>query len=203
MPEALVKIKDPTALEIFKRYDGEEEVSELLEESTTPAQLIQTLLDQEMYVPLIRFLAHALPKREATWWACLAARSVLGEKPTPRTMDAITAAERWVFKPTEENRQVAVAAMKANKFSTPAALAASAAAWSGGSLTDPGEPVVQPPDDLTPTAVFSAVVMAAGKGGDGNFAYLFRGYIEQAIDIARGGNGRVKAKDVERSPAAG
>lgn len=157
----------------------------------TPAALIAALLAADLPVDAIRVLAVALPRREAVWWACLAAREALpAAEDQAAEAAALTAAEAWVFKPTEENRRACFAPGQAVEFSTPAAYAALAAYWSGGSLAPPESPVVVPPGDmLTGTAAAAAVLLSAARE-PAAVKLHYKNALEQAVDIANGGNGR-------------
>jgi hypothetical protein len=66
-----------------------------------------------------------------------------------------------------------------------------AAFWSEGSIAPEDAPAVPPADNLTAKAVAGAVMLAAvqAQPEKANDKYLF--FIEQAIDIANGGNGRL------------
>ena len=44
----------------------------------------------------VKLLAHALPKREAVWWACMCARAIPDAALPPEDAAAIEAAETWV-----------------------------------------------------------------------------------------------------------
>ena len=159
--------------------------------AATPAALVSALLGTELYADAIRVLAMALPRREAAWWACLAAREALSasEKPDAEAA-ALAAAEAWVFKPTEENRRPCFPLAQALEFATPAAYAAMAAYWSGGSPAPPDAPVVIPPGDaLTGTAAGAAVLLAAARE-PAAIKQRYKAALEQAVDIANGGNGR-------------
>src|SRR5690606_28163821 len=55
-------------------------------------------------IDILRLISVVLPARECIWWACLAAEDLLeGREPTR----ALAAAQAWVFKPTDENREAA------------------------------------------------------------------------------------------------
>ena len=190
----LTKIKAETATEICRLYSLTEAAEDALTEAATPAAFLQALLDQDQFLDAASFLAHALPKREATWWACLCARNGLPAEAKPKIVAALDAAEAWVFKPTEENRRDALSKAEAADLSaSPSALAAAAAGWSGGSLAPLGEPDLPPGDTMAPAAVFSAVAMAALKGDPDKQADRFHQAIGWAIDIANGGAGKPKA----------
>src|SRR5438046_304105 len=70
-----------------------------------------------------RFLAAALPKREAVWWACLCVRQSPAAAGAPAEA-ALRAAERWAGDPTDENRRSAFAAAEAAGLATAAGCAA-------------------------------------------------------------------------------
>jgi hypothetical protein len=139
-----------------------------------------------------RFLAHALPKREAVWWACLAARAALGDEPPETLRQAVETAEAWVYRPNEDNRRAAMGAATAAGSDNPASWAARGAFWSGGSLTPPDAPVVPPGETLIAQAVAGAVCLAAVQREPARAAEKYRGFTTQGLDIAAGGTGRLK-----------
>ncbi|QPK63328.1 hypothetical protein IVG45_21420 [Methylomonas sp. LL1] len=162
-----------------------------LQSDPGPVEFLNALLAQQLYPDAVRFLARALPKREAVWWACLSARGTLDANPDQKLIKALEAAEAWVYKPTEPHRRQANAAAQIASFENPAAWAAIAAFWSEGSITPEDGPVVPPSDNLTAKAVAGAVMLAAvqNQPEKANDKYLF--FLEQGADIANGGNGRL------------
>ncbi len=109
-----------------------------------PRSFLDALIEAGEFPDAVRFLAHALPKREAVWWACLCAREAAGADPPEPVAAALRAAEAWVADPSEENRRAAVARGRGGRAAAPpAGCAAAAAFWSGGSLGParrPGRP---------------------------------------------------------------
>jgi type VI secretion system VgrG family protein len=98
----------------------------------------------------LRLLAHALPKREAVWWACMCARSV------PDPADGRRTRRRWRppklgRRPDEAARRAAMAAAERAAFRSTEAWAAVGAFWSGGSMSPAGQPVV-PPAEHSPAS---------------------------------------------------
>lgn len=172
----------------------EEESIRQLDGEATPAAFLDRLLARNALVDAIRFLAHALPKREATWWACLAARATLPPDAKPALLTALDAAEAWVYKPTEENRRAALAAGEKAGSDHGAGWSALAAGWSGGSFGPPDAPLIPPGENLTPSAVAVAVIDAAVEGQEGELDQRFRTLLSQGLDIASGGTGRLKAR---------
>lgn len=188
----LVKINKPTA-EICALFPLSPEGCGQLDPdpALSPGAFLDRLCGEGLAVDAIRFLAHGLPPREAVWWACLVARGVAkgGSAEEARAVDV---AEAWVYHPDEEHRRAAVAAAGAvGSNDSPARWAATAAAWSGGSLAPPEAPVVPPGETLTAQAVAGAVLLAAVKTEPERAPERHRRAIAQAVDIARGGAGRL------------
>jgi hypothetical protein len=164
----------------------------LLEPDVSAGAFIDRLSAEGLWIDAVRFLAHALPKREAVWWACLAARAALGDAPPETLRQAVETAEAWVYRPNEDNRRAAMGAATAAGSDNPASWAAHGAFWSGGSLTAPDAPVVPPGETLTAQAVAGAVCLAVVQREPARAAEKYRGFITQGLDIAAGGTGRLK-----------
>jgi hypothetical protein len=154
-----------------------------------PAAL-DALIQASLVTDAARLVAHALPKREAVWWACMCARATEAA-PAPADAEALTAAETWVRKPEEPNRRQAMAKAEAAGFRTPEAWAAIGAFWSGGSMAPEGQPVVPPGDHLTGLAVAGAVSLAAVRKQPEKADATLRAFLASALDIAGGGAGRI------------
>ncbi|MGF7172672.1 DUF6931 family protein [Azospirillum doebereinerae] len=169
------------------------EATALMAPNVGTAPFLKALIEAELFVDAIRLLGMALPRREAVWWGCLAARGALAPDAAPADVAALEAAEAWVYRPTEENRRATFAPAEAANFQTACAYAAMAAFWSGGSLAPPDAAVVIPPGDgLTGTAAAAAVLMAAAAVPKEAPARQ-RATLVQALDIANGGSGKVGA----------
>jgi len=186
----LVKIKHPTAVSVCSGLELEGEALQLLTDATTPADYLSQLIEKELYPDAVRFLAGALPKREATWWACLSARKGLNENSPATDTQAVQLAEAWVYKPTDENRTMALAAAEATRLKTAAGWAAMAAFWSGGNISPVEGTVVPPADELSGKAVVGAVMLAAVQNGPEHVKGNYQCFLKQGLDIAAGGDGR-------------
>jgi hypothetical protein len=184
----LRKIAQPTEA-ICAVVNLSEPAQALREADIAQGDYIERLCAEGLWADAVRFLAHGLPKREAVWWACLAARAALGERPPEPQAKAIKAAEAWVYEPSEEHRRAAMAAGDAVGKDSPARWATIAAFWSGGSVTAPDAPAVAPGETLTAMAVAGAVQIAAVQEPP-RAEENYRLFIAQGLDIARGGNGR-------------
>lgn len=190
MNSALVKIEAKSATAIGQLIELEDDARALLSEGQTPADYIQLLQDKKLYADAIRFLAIALPKREAVWMACLAARSMMPkENVPPQELATLTAAEEWVYQPTEDNRRKAMAFAEAAEFKTASSWAATAAFWSAGSMSPPDAPVVPPAFDLTAKAVTGAVLLAVALAEPEQMDDVYKRMLAIGLNIAEGGKG--------------
>lgn len=148
-----------------------------------PRQYVQALLDQKLYPDAVRFLAHALPKRECIWWAWVCARRASSEMPGPKDAAALDATEKWITQPTDENRRAAMRAAEAAGFATPAGCTALAVFVSGGSLGPASTPPVPPGELLTAKVITGAVVAAAVTGDAAKAPERFQSFIAQGLDV--------------------
>lgn len=144
-----------------------DKAAQLLTPSSTPRQFFDTLVAAQLLDDALRFLAAALPKREAVGWGVQCVKEVLSKPVEPSKAKAVAAAEAWVKEPSEANRLAAGAAADAAGYDTPTGCLAAAAFWSGGSLAPPHLPPVPPKDDLTGTAVTGALMLASASAPNG------------------------------------
>ncbi len=124
-------------------------------------QFLDQLVKEHLHEDAVQFLAHALPKREAVWWACLCVGQVLGPEPSPDAVAALDAAKAWAIDPSDEKRRATFPAAEAADIGTPAGCTAAAAYFSGGSLAPANLPAVAPAAHITADLVASALTLAA------------------------------------------
>ena len=185
MSEAgLTKVTAKTAAEICGHYKVSEGAQKLLGPQLSPPQFVAALLQARQYVDVYDFLAHALPKREAIWWACLGVRHAQGVELPPLELAALKAAVEWVLEPGEPKRRAAQAAGEAADFGTPAGCAALAVYGSGGSLIADKLPMVAPPPYMTAEAAAACLTMASVKGDPKTIPDVQRELAELGIAIA-------------------
>jgi hypothetical protein len=138
----------------------------------------------ELHPDAVRFLAHAMPRREAVWWAWACARRVAGEQPAPKVKAALDATERWIAQPTEENRRAAMQAAEAADFGTPAGCAGLGAFFSSGSLAPPDVAAVPPGEFMTAKAVAGGIVLAAVATEPDQAPAKFQAFLQQGLEVA-------------------
>jgi hypothetical protein len=149
-----------------------------------PRAFVALLMERGLQMDAVRFIAHALPRREAVWWAWVCARKSAGETPKPQIRAALDATERWVVQPTEDHRRQALQYGEAADFGTAAGCAALGAFMSGGSLGPPEAPVGPPSEFMTAKAVSGAVILAAVTPEATKAAEKFEDYVKLGLEVA-------------------
>ncbi|MEX2301087.1 MAG: hypothetical protein WD733_09135 [Bryobacterales bacterium] len=180
--QALAKVEAKTAAEICAAIELSEPARKLLDQQTPPADYLAKLNEAGMGEDAVRFLAHALPKREAVWWACQCIREA-GVDSGEAAKAALLAAAVWASDPSEQNRRAAHAAAEKAQ-GTPEALTALGAFLSGGSMTPPEAPEVKPAEDFTPRTVAGAVMLAAVAAEPEKAPQKYRRFIDLGVQSA-------------------
>jgi hypothetical protein len=163
---------------------GEEAVA-LLRPELHPIEYVGLLMEKRLYPDAARFLAHALPKREAVWWAWVTARRAAGPDPPPRIKASLQATEKWIAEPNEEHRRAAMAAAQVADLGSATGCAGLAAFFTGGSLGPPEAPPVPPGEFLTAKAVAGAIVFSACATEPEKAPEKFQAAIAQGIDVTK------------------
>lgn len=159
--------------------------------SASVSAVMDELAAKEALPDMVRLMSVALPPREAVWWACVAARDLVGDEVTP----CLKAAEDWVFSPTDEKRRAVQVALEAAEMDDDTTLVATAALYAPGDL-GPGEMAEHPaPPGAVSSCAFGQNLMTLGTAEDPILQLHW--LIDRAVDIARGGNGKVPVPEVD------
>lgn len=161
--------------------------------SASIPDILAELEAKDALIDMLHLLAHALPGRQATWWACLAARDTLIEgDPIPASLQT---AEAWVYQPGFETRIKVRSALDAAGNEDETVFCAMAACFSDGTL-GPGElEDYDAPAGAVGGATFGMILTSLFFDEDEvekQGALL----LERALNIARGGNGKVSLEDL-------
>ncbi len=163
--------------------------------ANSPVEAVLTELDAKgALIDMLRLLSVALPARERVWWACLAARDTLpdGAPPPP----PLKAAEAWVFKPSDETREAAIASLDLAAADDETVHCATAVQFADGTLGVGDLAEHQGPPGACETFAFAMNVVALGTRTDDFEAYAAH-LVDRALDVARGGSGRIEMKTKE------
>lgn len=189
----LTKIPQQPAARLLSLANAELD-TELAAPASAAVEVVLEELEQKgALIDMLRLLSVALPARERVWWSCLAARDTLkdGGKDGGKLPPPLAAAEAWVFKPTEENRAVAHHAVQHASMKDDTKHCAMAVQFHDGTL-GPGELATHPaPPGGSEVSAFAMNVVAIGRSGK-TLEVAAGLLIDRALDIARGGSGRVE-----------
>ena len=195
MTATLPKLGAPLA-PLLPRLELEPPAQAALAGALTAADGVARLEAAGFHNEAARLSAHALPKREAVWCACMCSAAVPDPALPPADAQARAAAEAWVRKPTDDAlRRAAWEAAQKTEFRSPEAWAAVGAFWSGGSMSPEGQPVVPPAEHLTGVAISGAVVLAAVRSKPERAPARLVRFLAAARDIAAGGAGRIPPEE--------
>lgn len=131
----------------------------------------RTLRERGDMALAVRYLGQALPRLEAVAWA--ADLLEIWSRATPPGIaerQALDCAIRWVEEPSEEYRRAAQEAARRADDNSAERLLADAVFMSGGSISQPDLPPVQPPQQACGGLAASAVIIAAYRTADPNSA---------------------------------
>lgn len=138
---------------------------------------------------LLSLMSAILPARERVWWSCLAARDIVGPGPEKETR-ALRASEAWVFKPSKENREEAIASLEHATSKDVTAHCATGVLYCDDTL-GLGEMAKYPaPPGAGAISAFAMNLESLVAHKD-NWDEHLNMLVERALDIARGGSGKI------------
>jgi hypothetical protein len=186
--EASLRIE--TAAQLFLIIKPEDGVLKVATPEMLTVDLINALVEEKFLSEAIRYLAIALHRREAIWWACVTHRNLSLKIDDTNEQKAWELVEEWVYNPTEENRQKTYSIAESLDFATPGSYGAMGVFWSGGSMAPPEAGLIVPPSpNLTGTAVGASILMTCAKGEPQKVTNRLKTALEIGLDVAYGGNG--------------
>jgi len=188
------KLRDDLA-RVLPHLELDEQGRSALADCQGSAAALERLERAGLLIEATRLVAHALPAREAVWWACVCSLHTAASGADPATEKEVrAAAEAWVRKPTDEHRRSAMKHAESAGFGSAEAWAAVGAFWSGDSMAPPEAPKVPPQPHFTGLAVAGSVALAAARGQATRRDGRLLQFIVSARDIASGGAGHIEAE---------
>jgi hypothetical protein len=185
------KVFAEKAGDIIDAGDLEPESAALLKPEDRPEELIRKLSEAKLWPDAIKVMTRSLPSREAIWWACVCARQMDAVAGSEGEAAALEAAEKWVFKPSDDNRRAAFDVAQDNESPSAGSLAAFSVAFSGGNIPSGDDDYV----DMDPAAfaqtVDAAVMVSACEKKGQELHEQFARFLRSGEDIACGGNGAI------------
>ena len=154
-----------------------------LTDHDSPDDLLAALVEAEKFVEAITFLAHALPTREAVWWAWTCARRASGEEPSDEILASLEATGAWISDPSDAHRRAAYDLAQKADLATPTGCAGAAVFFSGGSMGPPDQPDMPPGEYMAAKAIAGAVLLAAASDPTEAMDRLQK-YLQSGMDVA-------------------
>jgi hypothetical protein len=156
-----------------------------------PIEFLKSLAAQGKLDEAVTFCAYLLPRREAVWWACGCARSLIGKIPLDQSA-GLLAAEAWVEHPNDQHRTSGLEVGTKGDSNDPLTWLAFAAGWSSGSLVNSPEVKAPVPPYMTARAARIAVTLStlrSLKRGRAEHENRLRSCIAEGIKLAETGLG--------------
>lgn len=160
------------------------EALQLLAGHAQPRQFVERLVETEQFPDAIAFLAHALPRREAVWWAWLCARAAAGEKPPASVLVSLEATKTWIAEPTDPHRRAALDTAEMAGIGTPAGCAGLAAFLCGDTLGPAEAPPAPPGEFAAAKAIAGCINLAAVADEEIDIAGRYAEFLEQGLQLA-------------------
>ena len=165
-----------------------DEALELVRGDQPPHEFLEHLMEHGHHLDAIRFLAQALVKRAAVWWALQCVTEISGPDQPAAKAKALEAARTWAIDPSDDNRRACWPAAEAAEIGSPAGCAAMAAFFSGGSLSLPNLPAVPPGEELTGRMAAGALMLAAVMKEPEKAPEKYAAFLRTGLEIADGKN---------------
>jgi hypothetical protein len=148
-----------------------------------PRGLVTLLREQQKVTEAIGLLAHALPPREAVWWAWSCARDSCGDDPPEEIGVSIGRTGQWIKDPTDENRRAAYDAALQADVATAVGCVGAAAFFTGDTLGPADQAPVPPEEYMAAKAIAGSLLLAASDDPDTMLDRLSE-FLDRGLEIA-------------------
>jgi hypothetical protein len=187
----MIKLADAPLADVLNRCSLSDEARAAIDGADAVPLITERLVAHGFLIEAARVFAHALPHREAVWWACMCALHTAPPNLSDADRHAREMAELWVRKQSEELRRGAMAEAEKAGFQSPEAWAAVGAFWSGPSIAPANAIAVPPAPHLAGLAVAGAMALSAVRRFPERQEFRLTQFLASARDIAAGGSGRL------------
>lgn len=147
----------PQAADFCGQLKLSKRAAPILKTNPSPEEFLDVLVERQLILDAVKFLAHWLPKRAAIEWALESLRALGDAALTDDDPEILAAVDAWLAEGSDENRRAAGALGEAAKPKTAAAWIALAAYWSEGSIAPADLEEVPPAEHLTAAAIAGAM----------------------------------------------
>jgi hypothetical protein len=191
--DLLGKLRTQSLEELAPQCEWSRSVNSFLTPRATFRTVLQSLINHEYWFDATTLLAHALPQREAVWWAALVcddyldANALQGEQREEEEV-VLAAARAWVGAPEEPLRIKAYHAAMAIPNRVPSHWVGMSVFWATGNITLDAGVVTPPPPYLYARGVSAAIDLAANLTAHAR-TEVYQRALGRGVDVASGGDG--------------
>ena len=189
----LHKLRTDSVAELSKNFEWSRPVNGFLTPRATFQTLLQSLTNHGYWFDAVTLLAHALPQREAVWWAARVCDDYLAvvqmteaERAEQKAVLAIV--RKWVHEPEEQLRLTVHRAALDLANRLPAHWVGMSVFWATGDITPDTGVVTPPPPYLYARGVSASIDLAASLAIQSREA-LYARAVGRGLDVASGGDG--------------
>lgn len=191
--EQLARLRTQSLDSLCTLFEWSRPVGSFITPRATFQTVLQSLINHKYWFDAAMLLSHAMPQREAVWWAaricddyfevCQLEGEGLAEQ-----QKVLQAARRWVTEPEEEMRMAAYHAASGLPNRLPAHWVGMAVFWATGNITPDAGVVTPPPPYLYARGVSAAIDLAASLTILARDEF-YETSLGRGINIASGGDG--------------
>ncbi len=191
--EKLGKLRTVSLDELSAQCDWSELVSGFVTPRATFRTVLQSLVNHHYWFDAVTLLSHAMPQREAVWWAARVCQdyleaNTLTDLEREQEQNVLLLSRQWVSDPVEASRMAAHRAAAAIPNRAPAHWVGMSVFWATGNITPDSGVVTPPPPYLYARGVSASIDLAANLTAHAR-EELYGNALGRGIDIASGGNG--------------
>lgn len=180
-------IQAAKAAEVCEHFELDDEGQAALKPEMTPLEFLQALQKEKLWLDAIRFLAHALQKREGAWWMFQAMLRVRPENQTPRAeLSAIQAGLQWVIDPSDDNRWATKEIGDQIGHKSPGGLSTLVVLMSGDSVTPPYYDPVPPEPWVSNRIIVAVLTLMATLKEPLKAKEHYANFVGLGIEVAQG-----------------
>ncbi len=175
-----------TAAEVSETYTAGPAVQAITDSKLMPVEAIEQLSASGDLLEGVQFMARWLTKREAVWWGAMClwqSRRPQMSAPAEATLQAIV---QWVLEPDEDKRYLVREKSRVVKATEPVSALAMALFFSGGSISKPGLPEVEPDSDATADMVAKTLRLVAMRVPDYRLDDAYQQFLRIGMEIVAG-----------------
>jgi hypothetical protein len=174
-----------TAAEICAKFEPTEPAAKLLTPNMQPKAFLDLLIQKDLFMDAVHFVARTLSIREAAWWATVCSKPVAGA-PAP-VADAHKKADGWVHEPGDDLRRAAHDAAQLAGVGTPVGLACEAIFFAEGSIGPKDMQAIPPPPGLAHKMAANSIILAS-VADPKTIPAKFKHHLTIGQDVAAGKN---------------